>query len=183
MAGLRFLMPLFALAAACNSLGCALGPIYARRVEGEVVDKQTGKPVADALVFAVYDVEWRSERYEVDTRWARTDAHGRFAMPGHFSMTFGPPFSYTDREYAVFVMHRDYGTFVEVADQRVESWPHHRFRLEIEPNVTRSLFEKPAEWPSLCRGISREGCDAICLYAYGTVDPGDRGSIRRRQPQ
>ena len=178
MAGLRLLRLLIALALAGSSLGCALGPIYARRVEGQVIDKRTGAPVANALVFAVYEMVWREERYPLDTRWDKTDAEGRFAIPGRFSMTLGPPLSQTDRDFFVRVVHPEFGWFGREEAKEIGRFGYD-FLFEIEPNSLRRLFKKPGEWGSLCTGLGSEGCHAMCLYAYGTTEPGDRGSVRR----
>ena len=173
-------MSLVSLALLGSSLGCALGPIYARRVEGVVLDKRTGEGVAGAEVFVVYEIVQGSHRRAADTRWATTDAEGRFAIPGVFSMTLGPPPSVTDRNYFVRVVHPDYGKFSSVANRRVETWPHHRFVFEIEPNSQRGLFESPRHWASLCRGLNSKGCDRMCEYAYGSAEACyERGRLRR----
>ena len=55
MASPRLLTQVFALCTFAVVLaGCALGPIWARAIEGRGIDAETGQPVAGAEVFASY---------------------------------------------------------------------------------------------------------------------------------
>jgi len=92
--------------------GCGLGPIWAPRVEGRVVDSVTGAPVAGAAV-AVYheqpDISGHTPRQiPVAVRVTRTDADGGFSVRGEFEIywsLFRPRYRPTVR-----VEHPLYGT-------------------------------------------------------------------------
>lgn len=156
---------------------CAIGPIYARRVEGKVVDKRTGVPVAGAEVFASYPVTVPAgHSYEIGHRWATTGNDGRFAIPAHIAVTLGPPISWT-RKYPTFdVVHRDYGVFGFSYGKSADKFPGWRnLVFEIEPEISRGLFENTLHWASLCRGMPRKACDRMCMVAYGSVEPCKKG--------
>jgi hypothetical protein len=68
-------------------LGGCVGPYWAVRVEGRVVDAETGWPIAGARVFR----DIRADAFglgpgftQVDFASTRTDSDGRFAIPGRF---------------------------------------------------------------------------------------------------
>jgi hypothetical protein len=167
MASLRLLRLLAVLVLAAVNAGCTLGPIWARRVEGQVIDKHTGAPVVDALLITVYDAFIALDgRAEMDTRWATTDAEGHFVIPGRLSLTFPHPMWFTDRNYAVYVFHPTYGSFLEMSGRRVESWPHHRFVFELEPDGSRLWFRDRSDYSNLCGGFGDEGFGRCCEYAY-----------------
>lgn len=169
MADLRLLKLLVCLVLAGASLGCALGPIYAPRVEGQVLDKNTRKPVEGALVFTTYEMVWATHRRPVDTRWAQTDSEGRFAIPGHFSMTLGPPFSSTDPDFFLTLVHPGYGLYAIDDAERIGG-SRYDLLFELEPNSSRRLLEESGEYSLLCSRLSHDGCDRMCEYAYGSAE-------------
>jgi hypothetical protein len=161
--------------------GCALGPIYARRVEGKVVEKATGKPVAGAEVFAGYEVSWGNHSEVIDWHWTTTAADGSFAIPGHVKLILGPPVSRTERYPFFLAVHPKYGTFSQgFGGSAAEDFPGWRsIVFEIEPSLSRELFEEPHNWAGLCSGLSKEACDRMCAVAFGTLEECYRGGRRR----
>lgn len=81
-------------ALAAGLVGCfSLGPIWVPRVEGIVVDAETGEPLAGAEVVASYrtprfdsHAEWLVSHVTTDSRSATTDRDGRFAIPAHLAI-------------------------------------------------------------------------------------------------
>lgn len=155
---------------ACTT-GCAIGPVYGPRIEGKVVEKDTGKPVAGAEVFAAYEVNSPSGVHYIDWRWATTEEDGSFAIPGHIWVILGPPGGRTE-SYPVFrVIHREYGEggtgFTGRAAEDFPGWQN--ISLEVGGGP-RGYFEDPIRWSSLCRGASDAACDRMCEVIYGSVD-------------
>jgi len=162
MADLRLLIRLGAAILLAGAGACALGPIWAEGIRGQVVDRRTGDPVAGAEVFVAYDMEHATSSYPVDVRWVTTDDQGRFEIPGRVSMMLGPPFSWTVDQYFILVLHPDFGSH-GVNEELFESFPSGR--IEIEPEDTVKFFEHPSGWVSLCGGLTSEACDRICEMA------------------
>lgn len=176
MADLRLLTAVVLLLGA--SAGCAIGPVYARRVEGRVVDMDTGQAIAGVEVFSRYEahpllgwLEGPNPR-RFDHRWATTDAEGHFAIPGHLAMTFYAWPSYTKRYPLFEVVHPSYGWQGWGYDQG-EPFPGWR-KLEIvirpNPYTLRMMRDDPERgWPSFCTFLSRDACRRACEVLLGSV--------------
>lgn len=158
------------------AFGCAIGPVWARRLEGRVIHAETGEPVEGALVLQQYQVMGGDLTYTFDDQWTTTDAQGRFAIPGHIALTAGPPFTYTEDFPLIEVVHRGLKT------SHFFSWdsdPEHPLRvfpgwrqleLAIKPGRSAHVFEKTWLWGSLCSGYSSEACAQLCKLAYGSAE-------------
>ncbi len=108
------------------------GPIWARQLEGQVIDKATGKPVPEAEVFALYQMRLGGT---IDWRWTTTDAEGRFVIPGHLAIFyFGRRgiFDQTDKYPLIEVLHPAYGRFWWGGGNYEPDWSWRNVRIEIE---------------------------------------------------
>jgi hypothetical protein len=159
---------------ACTT-ACALGPIYARRIEGKVVEKGTGKPVAGAEVFAGYEVN--SPYFGVDYtdwRWVTTEEDGSFAIPGHVWVILGPPLGRTEPYPGFQVLHKDYGmSGVSYSGRPASAFPGWRnIVLEIERGPGLQIFEDPNQQLSACPELmsSDDACERMCVIFYGSVE-------------
>lgn len=157
------------------TFGCAIGPVWARRLEGRVVHAETGEPVADAAVFQHYVVKGGDLIYNFDHRWTTTDEDGHFAIPGHIALTAGPPFTWTKDLPSVQVVHGGLKTIKlftwEQDPDHPRAFPGWRqLELALEPGKSAYAFESTAHWAALCSGFSDEACDRICEVAYGSVE-------------
>lgn len=154
--------------------GCSVAPIYARRIEGRVVEWKTGKPVAGAEVFAAYQgTHARGNRaYTIDWRWTTSAEDGSFAIPGHFKLNLIPPDGQTEPHPVFIILHREYGkqwrSFGGDAAQDFPGW--REIVLEIERGPGSFLFAETHRWSSLCRGLSEGACDRMCVVAYGSLE-------------
>jgi hypothetical protein len=176
VADLRLLSAVFLLLGA--GAGCAIGPVYARRLEGRVVDRETGQGVAGTEIFSWYEAHpllgWLEgpEPRRFDHRWATTDESGRFAIPGHLAITFYAWPSYTKRHPSFKVVHPQYGWIFKGYDKhdRFPGWREVEFSIQPDP-VTLSLLMNDPErgWPSFCSVLGREGCRRACEVLLGSV--------------
>ena len=161
------------------AFGCAIGPVWARRLEGRVVHAETGVPVEGALVLQRYYVTGTANSYTFDEQWTTTDEQGRFAIPGHIALTLGLPFHFTGEFPLVEVVHRGLKTshsFIWENDPEppLPVFPGWReLELAIQPGKSAYVFERTRHWPSLCRGYSSEACARLCELAYGSAEACD----------
>jgi len=145
---------------------CDMGPIWAPRIEGRVVDARTGEPVAGAGVFSGYTYQ---SRYEWDVRWTTTDASGRFAIPGHFAVLFGRFTFLADVDGPhVSVMHPAYG----IHDKGHWHARQVRFReleFRLEPDLTWRQAFGIGSGAAICGDWPYEVCDAACEIMWGKL--------------
>jgi hypothetical protein len=146
------------------------GPIWARRLEGQVVDKATGKPVPGAEVFVNYWYE--SARAGVDWRWTTTDAEGRFVFPGHPAIYYfgrGGCVHRRDKYPTVEVLDPAYGVFA--LGRRLDPyWSWRDNRIEIERDATQlSIFERDRKHNDAgeCNGMPSAARMRCCEVLYG----------------
>ncbi|HEY8153002.1 MAG TPA: carboxypeptidase-like regulatory domain-containing protein [Myxococcota bacterium] len=179
---------LIQIALASSLVGCySLGPIWAPRVEGRVVDARTGAPVAGAEVFATYGTrKWDSGpgndwgiTVATDSSWATTDRDGRFVLPAHWAIEPVPGGCATGKYPWLIAYHPDYGAM---------SWPNNvnypeqneqkerqfwdSVVIEIEPRklkadatpltVTGNVLES-CRWGKL----TRAACERLCDVSVG----------------
>lgn len=103
--------------------GCSHSSVWAPRVAGRIVDKETRQPIAGAPVFANYRIldgigfEGGGASCCVELNWTKTDADGRFEFPAH---RMHPKRSFLDSipSYpALYWLHPSYGR------DALEYWP------------------------------------------------------------
>jgi len=130
------------------------GPIWARRLEGQVIDKATGQPVPGAEVFVHY---WFGKgRMGVDWRWVTTDTEGRFVFPGHtaiYHFGLGGCVGPMDRYPSIEVLHPEYGTFFWGGGDYEPDWSWRDVRIEVERDAARlEIFEdaRKRRDPGIC---------------------------------
>ena len=155
-------------AAALLLASCSVGPIWAPELRGQVVDGRTGAPVAGAGVFASYTWE---VAHHWDIRWTRTDAEGRFVIPGHIATIahWGPLTIAADvRGPYMKVVHPAYGalSFGQAApelytDER--EWTDlQNLRLEIVPETDTMLRKIQKDPILICLHYTQEVCLEMC---------------------
>lgn len=168
MVDLRVLARCVALCALPLVSGCALGPIYAPRLEGRVTDARDGTPVAGALIVAFYTYQ---HAYNWDVRWTETDEVGRFVVPAHFAMIWGLRTFLADTGGPeILIAHPSYGDFVRSEDDREEWVGLQKLDLRIERKDWRSVEREASS--TICGGFEGEACDEICRHMWGrTCDP------------
>lgn len=143
------------------------GPVWERRLEGQVVDKRTGKGVPNAEVFETYIMRDLVSSWPHRTRWTTTDPEGRFVIPGALTIRV-VPFGCTSDRPAIKVVHADYGAIGFMFDdpRRTDEFPGWRdLRLEIRPDESLDHLRK-ADWPAsptpfLCARMTNEGCKRV----------------------
>lgn len=165
------------------------GPVWGRRVEGQVVDKRTGEAIEGAGVFTFYHIP---ELYslEIDWHWTTTDTEGRFAIPGHPALFWFGRFGLmakTDTYPTFILVHPRYGQSIEAfGGDASEFWPGWRsLRFEMEPNSFHlELIREPQKklnWQSLCLGTMPAGAtDHCCEILWGSADVCSESSGRWR---
>jgi hypothetical protein len=156
-------------------------PLVAMPRRGMVVDRQTGKPVAGALVFLTYSTLGggtlrRTEQLE--TRWTETDAEGRFRFGMKLFDDVGSRVTFSARTPELGVFHRDYyvGTVgfepqahrlplveVPVRLKPFESEEEIR-KLRLDPRI---YYRDPKHLVSLCSGLSQPACHHLCEWLHG----------------
>jgi hypothetical protein len=153
-------------------LACDFGPIWAPTLEGYVVDAETGEPVANAVVMSNYNYE---HRHHWDNRWAATDDHGRFTIPGHFAMLWGCSTFLADVDGPnVGIAHRLYG--IQSGSHSYlprGEWPDNRalrFQIQRHPNP----FPHKWDGTGICDGFEDADCDRICEIVFGEICEGYR---------
>jgi hypothetical protein len=168
---------MLALLALCAlQAGCTLGPIWARHLDGRVVDARTGDPIPGATVFASFEVSggmgFTSAR-TTNTRWTTTDSDGRFVLTGRFAVWPDTLAAFKNAP-TVDVFHPDYGLSVTAfGGHRGRHFPGWRgLVLEVEPSVLDldQLLENHRTL-SLCHGLDNHACRHLCRVAYGEAAP------------
>lgn len=175
------------VALATGLLGCfSLGPIWVPRVEGIVVDAETGEPLAGAEVFASYftprfdldDKDWFTT-VTTDSAWGTTDRDGRFAIPAHLAIDPVSGGFVTHWYPWLFAYHPDYGAL-----EWPNNWHYPAQDAEKERQFFRAVvFEmkaprakpgRPAGWIGLFeKGACRSGkltdaaCERLCEVSVG----------------
>jgi hypothetical protein len=124
---------------ACALTACAIGPIWARRLEGRVIDTGTGLPVPGVEVFASYvavPLLTGAGQADFDYHFTTTDAQGHFAIAGHFASQAWRFLSWTRPNPDVWLLHRSYGKLLysySTASQALpDDWQN--LELKIRPN-------------------------------------------------
>ena len=138
-----------------------------------MVEKNTGKAVAGAEVFASYEITVPAgDSFTTDHRWVTTGADGSFAIPAHIKVVLGPPRSWTEPYPGFQVVHREYGIFdFGYSGRSAEDFPGWReLVFEIEPDLSRQLFEDRRNWAGLCSGLSDDACDRMCMVVYDSLE-------------
>jgi len=169
---LAFLL-LALLAARC---GATMGPVWARPLEGRVIDEVTGAPVPGAIVHVFHDV-WGfgvpgTPEGSLASVWTHTDADGRFVVPGRLAITWLPATG-TVRWQKVVVFHPDYGTLSEDFERDGIWTPPvdgqvrlalRRNRFQVEAMRTQQTTR------DVCYGLGRSACREACRIVYWNPD-------------
>ena len=151
--------------------GCTSLSDLRPEIQGTVVDKRSGAPVAAAEVFATWTESGTAGHFPVQTLWATTDENGQFLLHATRPRWVG---RITECP-AYFVVHRDYGWGgVErpvSPDEPSSPPPCYRPVIDIKPDQhTIQELQNPREWPWLCSRITAAACDHACETFYGTKD-------------
>lgn len=155
------------------------GPVWGRRVEGQVVDKRTGDPVEGAGVFTHYTVP-KLQSLAVDWRWTTTDADGRFTIPGHVAVLWLGRFGLlkkTDKYPTFYIVHPRYGQSLQSFGDAGHYWPGWR-SLDFEMEQNDFDLERIREphrlhnWANLCvwPGMPPAATDECCRILWGSAD-------------
>ena len=170
MASARLLTHVLALCAlACVLAGCAFGPIWARTIEGQVTDAETGQPVVGAEVFASYKSSSLLDptHHNYAFRWATTDDEGRFSIPGRpapnlwafgWVSRWNPDVAVLDRRYGISF--REFSMGGPPPD-----WRHMEIKICREPNEIERL--NSAKTLSEVCGLGVLDCFRACQLWYG----------------
>ena len=177
MADPRLLTRWLALAlVACALSACAIGPIWARRLEGRVIDAGTGQPVPGVEVFASYVAQplfGGSGDLDFDYRFTTTDPEGHFAIPGHLASLAWRLLSWTRSKPDVWLLHRSYGKILyeySTASQGLPAdWQSLELRIRPNEDSLRAL-SKPAGADGLCSGNHPDVCRRACIVWWGNLD-------------
>ena len=162
--------------------GCTLGPVWARRVEGVVVDADTGDPLPGTLVATSYQVALGGlghSSFGVGKRIAVADAEGRFEISGHFAFTHMPIPLGSSNDFPIIVaFHPAYGG-VPGPDLQPEYWksvaepdPSHTslvIRMSRVESQLDQYLDAETEWYEVCTNAyvrDDEACQRMCELAY-----------------
>ena len=103
---------------------CSHGRVWAPRVSGTIVDRETRQPIAGAVVFSNYEVgawigfEGGGVSCCVELNWTKTDADGRFEFSPHWMYPKGTSRLDTIPSYpTLHWLHPSYGR------DALEFWP------------------------------------------------------------
>jgi hypothetical protein len=149
--------------------GCALGPIWARAIEGQVTDAETGQPVAGAHVFASYvcssSLDPSHENYAF--RWATTDSEGRFAISGRPATRFWAIGCISRWNPDVAVLDRRYGIHSKwfSGSGPPPDWHHVVFEIRRDSKEIEDLDSAKDLYP-LCSNHTVD-CYRACELWYG----------------
>jgi len=135
-----------------------------------VVDAATGEPVPGAAVTVYHSVGLaftHGGAITVAERHARTDAEGRFAVPGtlHVMMEGGG----TSAEPRVSVAHPEYGWASVGAGKRPEERLHVQVRLDRAPDEIEDLLE-----------ATDRSCWPVCPDSFWWSCLGNAACVERR---
>lgn len=169
------------LAARC---GGTLGPVWARAIEGRVVDARTGEPVPGAIVEAfhpVYTLGFRAPG-RIGETWTTTDAAGRFLVPGRLALTWLPA-SRTDPLPELVVFHPEFGWTTQLFRRNGRSefpgWDRIEVQLAVEPRM-REHMRTVRGASRVCGTLGPDACREACRMIYGEAA---RCEGRRKAPR
>lgn len=153
--------------------GCAIWPIWSRRMEGRVIDAETGEGIEGAEVFLIWSL-WgmvpMAGRSDFGHRWVTTDADGHFVFSGHIE---GRPWAfpaYTELRPSFEILHRSYGSFGAGFTRKApESWRKLEFRIRPDERQLAWLND-PRYFGSLCSDLG-PGCRRACEVWWGSDEP------------
>ena len=167
------------LVVAVLSCGCGKIPRWSRRVEGRVLNEETGEPVSGAEVFASYQIMRMVHPGEIDVHWTTTDEKGHFSIPGHIR-EIGPWwFVSTDRIPYFRIVHPVLGYFTRIMDE--DSFPGYR---KLEFRISRSrrslfYFDDPIDYHKMCATRNPAACARLCEVVFGSAEPCERWGLGR----
>jgi hypothetical protein len=156
MADLRLLTLWLFVAAS----GCAFGPIWAPTLEGTITHQWTGEPVVGAMVVSYYG----TGGYSLGGRCTRTNAGGRFVIPGHFAVY--PHFITASVDGPnVLAFHREFASGAwndSESFQRTGEWVDRRelrFRMEQPTDPDWKARRTPRWWETACFTFANKAGD------------------------
>ncbi len=161
------------LAARC---GATIGPVWARHLEGQLVDEITGAPVPGAIVHVFHEVWGLAALGAPEGRlasvWTRSDADGRFVVPGRLAITW-LPVTGTVRWQEVVVFHPEYGTSSEDFERDGIWTPPVDGHVLLELSRNRLQLEEMRTQRTtahVCYGLGRTACREACRIVYWDPD-------------
>ena len=192
MADPRLLTSWLALAlVTCALSACAIGPIWARRLEGRVIDAGTGQPVPGVEVFASYvavPLLTGAGNADFDYHFTTTDAQGHFAIAGHFASQAWRFLSWTRSKPDFWLVHRSYGDLLYEYSTASQGLPAdwQSLELRIRPNEdSLRVLSKPENAGDLgpCLSYDPDACRRACVVWWGSLDVCERyGVVSKDEP-
>jgi hypothetical protein len=163
----RSLLVIAFAAAACS---CSQGPVWEPRLEGRIVDEETGEPVVGVLVEASYTrVDpglFHASIREVPQGWAYSDPDGRFVIPGKWKVQLAGSWSATP---SITTYHPDYDwNFDELPGGPLPRW--HGFTIRIRNRDEYSPLEHERRAPGSACHFSEATCLEFCRMAFPGVE-------------
>ncbi len=127
---------------------CSHGRVWAPRVAGRIVDKETRQPIAGAPVFASYLIdswgkfEGGSMSCCVELNWTKTNTDGRFEFPAHWMHPRGSVLDSIPSYPELHWLHPGYGR------EALEYWPFgegaEKYRDRVWENLELEMSRQ--EW-------------------------------------
>lgn len=169
---MKIAVRLSACSLALSILGCTLGPIWAPRFQGRVVDTRDGAPIAGAVLEATYRINLigiETIHGAANTQVVSTDADGRFAIGGYPAFAFGL-LGDAEARPDVTIFHPEYGTyFLRLGSGDGGALKRYRLTFALSPiSVDLDAMRRLRTHSEGCSGFrSIEACSQVCLLAYG----------------
>jgi hypothetical protein len=142
------------------------------RLAGQILDKRTGKPIEDMVVYQSYGTfnrmmagthEGGGQR---DYRWTITDAEGRFEFPAHVVAEALKNYVDIKPKPSILLLHRDYGRPLVYVPEDRSRWE--QIVWEVEP-AAQSLRDIAQRCSSVC-DLEGEAYADCCTRLCGPLE-------------